>query len=104
MRPPGPAWYADAMPRILTAVVLVLLLVPVAGAKKPKPPVCPDGRFIVDDPTVGGVTLGGGLLSLDAGCAPAKAKVKSKRSATVVVAKWRSCEGGVKKARLVGRI
>lgn len=92
------------MPRVLLILALVLLLAPHADAKKTKPTHCPDGRFLVGDSALGAMVLASGQASIDPGCAPTKAKVKARKKATTIAAKWRTCDGGPRRVRLLARI
>lgn len=84
-----------------------------ATAAAARPAACPDGRFLLADgaglfaPAAAGerqaVTLAGKRLAIDGVCAPAKAKVKAGRRATVIGARWSAC-GDRKKVQLSGTI
>src|ERR1043166_9940610 len=91
-------------PGLTLACATAALLLPVSPSlgkkKKPKIPPC-TGRYLVagarliGSGTVPGdaVVIAGGMLSLDSGCAPVKAKITTGKRFGQYVAKWRSCDG-----------
>ncbi len=91
------------MSRSFLALVLLLTVASAADAKKTKPTACPDGRFLLGS-AIGAMVLDARQVSLEPGCAPTRAKVKAKKKATIVSAKWRTCDGGRRKVRLAARI
>jgi outer membrane protein assembly factor BamB len=95
--------------RNLLPLLLVLALVPAAHAARPDP--CPDGRFplVGVEPigTTGGVetlVLEDGRLALDEVCPPVEARVKAKRRATTIRARWTSCPGLDGKVKVKARL
>ncbi len=89
------------------ALTLIAAATP-AGAKKPLPAQCSDGRFLVQGtpliagaatPTLEAVTLGTSV-EITSGCGPVAAKVTRSRKGTVVKAAWLSCTGLPGKAKL----
>lgn len=92
------------MPRVLPVLALLLLLTPIAGAKKTKPTACPDGRFLLGDSAAGAMVLASGHVGLDLGCPATRAKVKARKKATIVNARWRTCDGVGRRVRFAARI
>jgi uncharacterized protein YfaP (DUF2135 family) len=102
--------------RACVSVVLCLVVVATAGVadaakKKPKPPAC-SGRFVVEgDRLFGGggipadaVIVAGTQVSTDGGCGPVQGKIKSKKTKTIVKAKFPSCTGLTGSAVLTAKI
>lgn len=115
MRLPFPS--AAPAARILRSLGLLILAVlvvvlPAAGARRPKPVPCDDGRFLIAGgpalvtgatAVADAVTLANRTLTIDSGCGPAAAKTKAGRKGTRVKARWATC-GELRRARFAGRI
>lgn len=93
----------------LVALLLALLPLTPAVAKRPRPQLCPDARYVVTGggtliadgtPTV--LAIVSGRLALEGACAPAKAGLKASKRGMQVSARWKSC-GEVKKIVLAAR-
>ena len=95
---------AAAMRRWAPALVLAMmtLIAPASGAlgKAPRPPLCDDGRFVVDgapllpDPGSSGVdavVVARPDIAVASGCSRTQGQVRRTRKGTLLKAKWRSC-------------
>jgi cysteine-rich repeat protein len=98
---------------VLWAVLGVVLLAATAFAKKPKPPLCPGGRFLVASPerlVTGAAIQGpevivvqGTQVAIADGCAPTGGRVRAARKGTQVSARWGTC-GDLRKVSLAATI
>jgi RHS repeat-associated protein len=83
-------------------------------AARPKPQLCPDGRYLVvqGPPLLSGVattpaaavTIAEGQITLDGACPQVAVKQKAKRRGTSIKARWPECPGVVGPVRLRGLI
>src|SRR5262249_48284951 len=98
----------------VVAVAGLSYLVTPASSKKAKPPLCTDGRYVVDGKVqlitgaAGGhpemLVLEPPNVSLSSGCPATTANTKRMRSGTRVTADWSSCDGFPGKVHLKVKI
>lgn len=96
-----------------TVVALVLLGVLVSRAARPKPPLCPDGRYLVQGEAIlNGIapvpapafTIDDEQITLDGACPATTVTLKAKRKGTSVKAVWPLCDGVTGPVRLKGLV
>ena len=83
-----------------------------AAARKPRPPVCPGGRFVspsllLPDGLAGlpdAIEIAGGKILVASGCPPVDVVLRGSRRGDKLKLSWPSCRGLAKKVKLSARI